>query len=106
MLDTTIAGSLPKPAWLATPKTLWAPWRLGGEWRQYELTFPLLARSRIGGISLECANSRVPMALIGLLGAKDVLVGAIDVASNRVETPGEVAAVIREAMRHVAPERI
>src|ERR1700716_4218839 len=30
MLDTTIAGSLPKPAWLATPKTLWAPWRLEG----------------------------------------------------------------------------
>src|SRR5207245_3435101 len=30
MLDTTIAGSLPKPAWLAAPKTLWAPWRLDG----------------------------------------------------------------------------
>jgi 5-methyltetrahydropteroyltriglutamate--homocysteine methyltransferase len=79
---------------------------LGGEWRQYELTFPLLAASRIGGVSLECANSRVPMALIGLLGSKDVLVGAIDVASDRVETPGEVAAVIREAMKHAAPERI
>ena len=57
---------------------------LGSEWRQYELTFPLLARSRIGAVSLECANSRVPMSLIGLLGGKDVLVGAIDVAS---ETP-------------------
>src|SRR5437667_12020157 len=56
---------------------------LGGEWRQYELTFPLLARSRIGGISLECANSRVPMALIVLLGAKDVLVGAIAGAIGR-----------------------
>src|SRR6266566_3834546 len=30
MLDTTIAGSLPKPAWLAAPRTLWAPWRLEG----------------------------------------------------------------------------
>ena len=79
---------------------------LGGEWRQYELTFPLLARSRIGGVSLECANSRVPMALIGLLGAKDVLLGAIDVASDRLETPLEVAAVIREAMKHVAPSQI
>ncbi len=79
---------------------------LGGEWRQYELTFPLLARSRIGGISLECANSRVPMALIGLLGVKDVLVGAIDVASDRVETPAEVAAVIREAMKHAPPSQI
>ena len=30
MLQTTIAGSLPKPAWLATPKQLWAPWLLEG----------------------------------------------------------------------------
>ena len=49
---------------------------LGGEWRQYEQTFPLLARSRIGQVSLECANSRVPLSLIGLLAGKDVLVGA------------------------------
>ncbi|MGQ0607821.1 MAG: methionine synthase, partial [Chloroflexota bacterium] len=28
MLLTTIAGSLPKPPWLATPEMLWAPWRL------------------------------------------------------------------------------
>src|SRR5215469_8435199 len=26
MLETTVAGSLPKPAWLAKPKMLWAPW--------------------------------------------------------------------------------
>jgi 5-methyltetrahydropteroyltriglutamate--homocysteine methyltransferase len=31
MLETTIAGSLPKPAWLATPGMLWAPWQLEGE---------------------------------------------------------------------------
>ena len=79
---------------------------LGGEWRQYEQTFPLLAASRIGGVSLECANSHVPMSLIGLLGDKDVLVGAIDVANDRVETPGEVAAVIREAMKHIKPSQI
>jgi 5-methyltetrahydropteroyltriglutamate--homocysteine methyltransferase len=30
-LRTTIAGSLPKPAWLAEPVKLWAPWRLEGE---------------------------------------------------------------------------
>ena len=28
MLRTTIAGSLPKPAWLARPEMLWAPWAL------------------------------------------------------------------------------
>jgi 5-methyltetrahydropteroyltriglutamate--homocysteine methyltransferase len=79
---------------------------LGGEWRQYEQTFPALARSRIGGVSLECAASRVPIALIGLLGDKDVLVGAVDVATDRVETPEGVAAVIRAAMAHVPPDRI
>ena len=31
LLQTTIAGSLPKPAWLAEPRALWAPWRLEGE---------------------------------------------------------------------------
>ena len=30
MLETTLAGSLPKPAWLAEPKKLWAPWLLEG----------------------------------------------------------------------------
>ena len=79
---------------------------LGGEWRQYEQTFPLLAASRIGGVSLECAASHVPISLIGLLGDKDILLGAIDVASDRVETPAQVAAVIREAMQHVRREQI
>src|SRR3954469_14450615 len=31
VLETTIAGSLPKPSWLAEPRKLWAPWRLDGE---------------------------------------------------------------------------
>ena len=31
ILQTTIAGSLPKPAWLAEPVALWAPWKLEGE---------------------------------------------------------------------------
>ncbi|MGC8478277.1 MAG: methionine synthase, partial [Acetobacteraceae bacterium] len=30
MLETTIAGSLPKPAWLAKPQVLWAPWAAEG----------------------------------------------------------------------------
>jgi 5-methyltetrahydropteroyltriglutamate--homocysteine methyltransferase len=78
---------------------------LGSEWRQYENTFPLLARSRIAQVSLECANSHVPLQLIGLLAGKDVLVGAIDVATDRVETPGEVAATIRAAMKYVPADR-
>ena len=79
---------------------------LGSEWRQYENTFPLLARSAIGQISLECANSHVPLELIGLLKGKDVLVGAIDVATERVETPEEVAATLRAALKYVPAERI
>jgi 5-methyltetrahydropteroyltriglutamate--homocysteine methyltransferase len=78
---------------------------LGREWRQYELTFPHLAGSRIDQISLECARSHVPISLIGLLEGKDVLVGCIDVASPEVETPQEVAGVIRRALEYVVPER-
>ncbi|HTS20543.1 MAG TPA: methionine synthase [Casimicrobiaceae bacterium] len=79
---------------------------LGSEWRQYEQTFPLLARSRIDQVSLECANSRVPLELMALLEGKDVLVGAIDVASERIETPQEVAATLRAAMKHVPAQRM
>jgi 5-methyltetrahydropteroyltriglutamate--homocysteine methyltransferase len=79
---------------------------LGAQWRQYEETFPVLAKSRIDQISLECANSRVPISLIGLLQGKDVLVGAIDVASHNVETPEEVAAVLCEAAKYAPPQRI
>ncbi len=79
---------------------------LGNEWRQYEQTFPLLARSGIAQVSLECANSRVPLELIGLLEGKDVLVGAIDVASDRVESPEEVAATIRAALAYVPAARL
>src|SRR4029077_16536751 len=79
---------------------------LGNEWRQYEQTFPLLAASTIDQVSLECANSRVPIDLIALLEGKDVLVGCIDVAPTRVETPEDVARVIREALKHAPRERL
>jgi 5-methyltetrahydropteroyltriglutamate--homocysteine methyltransferase len=79
---------------------------LGSEWRQYEETFPRLAASTIRQVSLECANSRVPIELIGLLEGKDVLVGAIDVASERIETPEDVAATLRAALRYVPADRL
>jgi 5-methyltetrahydropteroyltriglutamate--homocysteine methyltransferase len=79
---------------------------LGSEWRQYEDTFPVIARSAIDQVSLECRNSRVPIELIRLLEGKDVLVGSIDVATDAVETPEDVAATIREALRYVAPEKL
>ena len=79
---------------------------LGNEWRQYEQTFPLLARSSLDQVSLECANSRVPIELVALLEGKDVMVGAIDVASNRIETAEDVAATLRSALRFVPKEKL
>lgn len=79
---------------------------LGSEWRQYEEIFPALNESRIEQVSLECANSKVPMSLLGLLKDKELMVGAIDVASNDVETPEQVAGVIRDAMQYVDADRI
>jgi 5-methyltetrahydropteroyltriglutamate--homocysteine methyltransferase len=79
---------------------------LGAEWRQYEQTFPVLAASSIDQVSLECRNARVPMRLLGLLAGKDVLAGVIDVATDEVETPEQVAAVIQEALQFVPPERL
>ena len=79
---------------------------LGNEWRQYEQTFPLLNRSRIGQVSLERQGSNVPLSLIRLLSDKTILVGAIDVATNTVETPEAVAAVMREALKYADAERL
>ena len=79
---------------------------LGSEWRQYEQTFPVLARSRIDQVSLECMNARVPLRLLGLLAGKDVLAGAIDVANDAVETPEQVAALIEDALEFVPAERL
>jgi 5-methyltetrahydropteroyltriglutamate--homocysteine methyltransferase len=79
---------------------------LGSEWRQYEAIFPALARSRIGQVSVECRNSKVPVSLLALLEGKDILVGAIDVASDVVETPEDVAAVVAAVVEHVPKERI
>ena len=79
---------------------------LGNEWRQYEEIFPALAKSRIKQVSLECIHSHVPPQLMALLKGKDVLVGVIDVASDKVETPAEVAATIGQALRYVPKNRI
>ncbi len=79
---------------------------LGAEWRQYEQTFPVLAASTIDQVSLECRNAHVPLRLLGLLAGKDVLVGVIDVATDTVETPEQVAAAIDAALAFVPAERL
>ena len=79
---------------------------LGDRWTQYEAIFPALAASRIQQVSLEVANSRVPDHVLGLLKGKDVLVGVIDVASDEVETPEQVAETIGRALRWLPADRI
>lgn len=79
---------------------------LGGEWRQYEAIFPALAASSIDQVSLECIHSKVPPQLMKLLKGKDVLLGVIDVASDRVETPQEVARTIGQALKYVPKKRL
>jgi 5-methyltetrahydropteroyltriglutamate--homocysteine methyltransferase len=79
---------------------------LGNEWRQYEEIFPALAKSRIGQVSVECINSHVPLKLLSLLQGKDVLVGVIDVATDKVETPQQVEQVIAEVMKYVPKDKI
>ncbi len=79
---------------------------LGNEWRQYEEVFPKLQKSNIDIISLECHNSRVPIELLALIRGKKVMVGAIDVASNEIETPDEVAQTLREALKYVDADKL
>lgn len=79
---------------------------LGTEWRQYEETFPKLQKSSVDLISLECHNSHVPIELIELVRGKKVMVGAIDVATNAVETPEEVANTLRKALKFVDADKL
>ncbi|GAA4265906.1 methionine synthase [Frondihabitans peucedani] len=79
---------------------------LGPEWRQYEKSFPLLQQSSLDIVSLECHHSHVPVDLIELIRGKKVMLGAIDVASDTVETPEEVADTLRNALRFVDADKL
>ncbi|MFD1009386.1 methionine synthase [Oceanisphaera ostreae] len=79
---------------------------LGSEWRQYEEVFPKLQKSNIDIISLECQNSHVPIDLLELIRGKKIMLGAIDVATNIIETPEEVAATLRRALQFVDADKL
>jgi 5-methyltetrahydropteroyltriglutamate--homocysteine methyltransferase len=66
----------------------------------------MLAQSSIDQISLECQNSKVPMELVEILRGKEIMIGAIDVASNTVESAEDVAKVLREALAYVDAENL
>ncbi len=79
---------------------------LGPQWRQYEESFPLLQKSTIDVVSLESHHSHVPVELIELIRGKKVMLGAIDVASESIETPEEVADTLRRALDFVDADKL
>ena len=85
-----------------------ASWKanLGAQWDQYAHVLPLLAASRADELSIELAGSHVPPGVLRLAGDKTVAVGVIDVATDAVETPEQVAATIAIAREHLPDERI
>ena len=79
---------------------------LGAEWRQYEQIFPVIDKSPIQQVAIECRNSHVPLELLALLKGKIVQAGVIDVASDIVETPDDVVKTIEAVMKFVPKENI
>jgi 5-methyltetrahydropteroyltriglutamate--homocysteine methyltransferase len=79
---------------------------LGDEWNQYELVLPVLAKSSIKQVSLESYQSHVPAHLMALLEGKDVMVGVIDVASDEIETPEQIADTIGRALQFVPKNKL
>ena len=76
------------------------------DWGHYGVTLPLLARSRVDQVSVECAASGVDVAVLGELRGKDVLLGVVDVGTEEIETAEVVAGRIRQALPYVAPEHL
>jgi 5-methyltetrahydropteroyltriglutamate--homocysteine methyltransferase len=65
-----------------------------------------LAETRATQISIEAAQPRLELAVLRELAPKSVMVGVIDLGTNEVETPEQVAGRIRAALKHIAPEKL
>jgi 5-methyltetrahydropteroyltriglutamate--homocysteine methyltransferase len=76
------------------------------DWGHYGVTLPLLARSSVDQVSVECAASGVDLAVLRELGEKEVLFGAIDVGTEDVESADVVAERLRQALAYVRPDRL
>jgi 5-methyltetrahydropteroyltriglutamate--homocysteine methyltransferase len=76
------------------------------DWGHYGVTFPLLAKSSVNQVSIECAASGVDLTVLRELGSKDVVFGAIDVGTEEVETADIVATRLRRALQYVPAERL
>jgi 5-methyltetrahydropteroyltriglutamate--homocysteine methyltransferase len=67
---------------------------------------PELEASRIRQISIETAQANLDCSVLAKLPTKTILLGVLDLSDMRVETPEAVAARIRRALPHAAPERL
>lgn len=65
-----------------------------------------LEHARCAQVSVETAQSRLDCAVLARLPGKQILVGVLDLADPQVESPQTVAARIRRALEHVAPQRV
>jgi len=67
---------------------------------------PELAGCRCAQVSIETAQSNLDCSVLSRLPGKKIMLGVIDLSTHEVETPGLVAARIRRALPHVAPENV
>lgn len=67
---------------------------------------PELAGSPVQQISIETAQSNLDCSVLESLTGKTVILGVLDLSTHDIETPEEVAARIRRALPHIAPERL
>ena len=57
-------------------------------------------------ISIEAAQPRLDLGVLGELAGKSILLGVLDLGDPEVETAGAVAARLRAGLRYVAPEKL
>jgi 5-methyltetrahydropteroyltriglutamate--homocysteine methyltransferase len=67
---------------------------------------PHLADCIVDQVSIESAQSNLDLSVLKTLPGKQIILGVIDLGSSEIETPETVAARIRRAFDHVAPDRI
>jgi 5-methyltetrahydropteroyltriglutamate--homocysteine methyltransferase len=67
---------------------------------------PELAGCGCKQVSIETAQSNLDTSVLKQLGGKQIMVGCLDLSDMNVETPEVVAARIRKALQHIAPEQV
>ncbi|MGE5271557.1 MAG: hypothetical protein ACM3JG_17995 [Thiohalocapsa sp.] len=67
---------------------------------------PQLAASLASQVSLEAAQPRLDLGVLTELSEKTILLGVLDLGDRTIETAEQVAARLREGLRHVAAERL